>query len=121
MDVRFCQGRNHRREARVRAAGSARVRRARSCVARLRRISFSLTKTYMEVGKQEAIHKRMWGRLWGLLEADFRSVGPSVPQLQVSPVLIGIPNLDYFASNNRDIANISRATDTQANQSPRTR
>src|SRR5436189_133424 len=27
MDVRFCEGRNHRREARVRAAGSARVRR----------------------------------------------------------------------------------------------
>src|SRR5438876_12268267 len=27
MDVRFCEGRNHRREARVRAAGSASVRR----------------------------------------------------------------------------------------------
>src|SRR5579864_4728444 len=54
MDVRFCEGRNHRREARVRAAGSARVRRARSSEARLRRIFFSLTKTYMEVGDSEA-------------------------------------------------------------------
>ena len=36
-------------------------------------------------------------------------------------LLIGIPNLDYFASNNRDIANTSRATDTHANQSPRNR
>src|SRR5438128_7703579 len=53
MDVRFCEGRNHRREARVRAAGSARVRRARSSEARLRRIFFSLTKTYMEVGQPE--------------------------------------------------------------------
>ena len=55
MDVRFCEGRNHRREARVRAAGSARVRRARSSEARLRRIFFSLTKTYMDVGKPEAV------------------------------------------------------------------
>jgi hypothetical protein len=45
MDVRFCEGRNHRREARVRAVGSARVRRARCSEARLRRIFFSLTKT----------------------------------------------------------------------------
>src|SRR5579864_5418815 len=44
MDVRFCEGRNHRREARVRAAGSARVRRARSSEARLRRIFFLLDK-----------------------------------------------------------------------------
>src|SRR6266436_5421458 len=51
MDVRFREGRNHRREARVRAAGSARVRRARFSEARLRRIFFSLTKTYMEVSK----------------------------------------------------------------------
>src|SRR5438876_8696031 len=48
MDVRFCESRNHRREARVRAAGSARVRGARSSEARLRRIFFSLTKTYMD-------------------------------------------------------------------------
>src|SRR2546427_8235087 len=58
MDVRFCEGRNHRREARVRAAGSARVRRARSSEARLRRIFFSLTKTYMEVGKPTVIRVR---------------------------------------------------------------
>ena len=45
MDVRFCEGRNHRREAHVLAAGSAKVRRARSSEARLRRIFFSLTKT----------------------------------------------------------------------------
>src|SRR5438445_8553890 len=44
MDVRFCEGRNHRREAHVRAAGSARVRRARSSEARVRRIFFSLTQ-----------------------------------------------------------------------------
>jgi hypothetical protein len=53
MDVRFCEGRNHRREAHLRAAGSAQVRRARSSEARLRRIFFSLTKTYMEVGYSE--------------------------------------------------------------------
>jgi len=58
MDVRFCEGRNHRREARVRAAGSARVRRARSSEARLRRIFFSLTKTYMDVGKPTVIRVR---------------------------------------------------------------
>jgi hypothetical protein len=58
MDVRFCEGRNHRREARVRAAGSARVRRARSSEARLRRIFFSLTKTYMDVGKPEVGQKK---------------------------------------------------------------
>jgi hypothetical protein len=45
MDVRFCEGRNHRREAHVRAAGSAKVRRARSSEVRLRRIFFSFTKT----------------------------------------------------------------------------
>src|SRR5712691_3393640 len=59
MDVRFCEGRNHRREARVRAAGSARVRRARSSEARLRRIFFSLTKTYMDVVKPETEPKRL--------------------------------------------------------------
>ena len=37
----------------MRAAGSAKVRRARSSEERLRRIFFSLTKTYMEVGKPE--------------------------------------------------------------------
>jgi hypothetical protein len=61
MDVRFCEGRNHRREARVRAAGSARVRRARSSEARLRRIFFSLTKTYMDVGKTEVEHLGEFG------------------------------------------------------------
>src|SRR5262249_4635065 len=53
MDVRFCEGRNHRREARVRAAGSDKLNSARSSEARLRRIFFSLTKTYMDVGKRE--------------------------------------------------------------------
>src|SRR5215469_16706662 len=42
MDVRFCEGRNHRREAHVRAAGSKDVRFARSSVARVRRAVFSL-------------------------------------------------------------------------------
>jgi len=42
MDVRFCEGRNHRREAHVRAAGSKDVRFARSSVARVRRTVFSL-------------------------------------------------------------------------------
>src|SRR5437867_699295 len=49
MDVRFCEGRNDRREARMRAAGSAEFNSARSSVARVRRICFSLTKTYMDV------------------------------------------------------------------------
>jgi len=44
MDVRFCEGRNHRREAHVRAAGSARVRHARSSEARLMRKLFLLDK-----------------------------------------------------------------------------
>src|SRR5229473_2163976 len=55
MDVRFCEGRNHCREAHVRAAGSDKVRRARSSEARLRRIFFSLTKTYMDVGNSEVM------------------------------------------------------------------
>src|SRR4051794_6800715 len=42
MDVRFCEGRNHRREAHVRAAGSKDVRFARSSVARVRRTVFPL-------------------------------------------------------------------------------
>ncbi len=44
MDVRFCEGRNHRREAHVRAAGSDSFTSARSSEARARRIFFSLTK-----------------------------------------------------------------------------
>src|SRR5256885_2676969 len=58
MDVRFCEGRNHRREAHVRAAGSARVRGARSSEARLRRIFFSLTKTYMDIDKDLHGHRQ---------------------------------------------------------------
>jgi hypothetical protein len=42
MDVWFCEGRNHRREAQLRAADSEDVRIARSSVARVRRIVFSL-------------------------------------------------------------------------------
>jgi len=43
MDVRFCEGRNHRREAQVRAADPGRFA-ARSSNARLRRSVFSLDK-----------------------------------------------------------------------------
>jgi hypothetical protein len=50
MDVRFCEGRNHRREAHVRAADSGRF----SVRAPPKRASgemcFPLTKTYMDVG-----------------------------------------------------------------------
>ncbi len=59
MDVRFCESRNHRREAQVRAADSGRFIRARSSEARLRRIFFSLTKTYMEVGKSKTIREEV--------------------------------------------------------------
>src|SRR5215471_16591699 len=44
MDVRFCEGRNHRREAQLRAADSAMYDFARSSEARLRRLVFSLDK-----------------------------------------------------------------------------
>ena len=44
MDVRFCEGRNHRREAHVRAAGSDSFTSARSSVARVRRPFFLLDK-----------------------------------------------------------------------------
>jgi hypothetical protein len=57
-------------------------------------------------GAFHAIRRRCCEKRW--CDADF-------------PLLIGIPNLDYFASNHRDIANTSRVTDTQANQSPRNR
>jgi transposase len=42
MDVRFCERRNHGREAQLRAAGSGMNILARSSKARLRRILFSL-------------------------------------------------------------------------------
>lgn len=44
MDVRFCEGRNHHREAHVRATGSDRFNSARPSEARVRRIFLSLTK-----------------------------------------------------------------------------
>ena len=53
MDVRFCEGRNHRREAHLRAAGSDKDNCARSSKRASGEIFFSLTKTYMEVGNPE--------------------------------------------------------------------
>jgi len=44
MDVRFCEGRNHRREAQVRAADTGEYGSARSSEARVRRTVFSLDK-----------------------------------------------------------------------------
>src|SRR6195256_4709154 len=44
MDVRFCEGRNHRREAQVRAADTSEYHGARSSEARVRRTVFSLDK-----------------------------------------------------------------------------
>ena len=44
MDVRFCEGRNHRREAQMRAGVLAIVVLARSSVARVRRMLFPLDK-----------------------------------------------------------------------------
>ena len=50
MDVRFCEGRNHRREAQVRAASAvvrAPPKRASG------ELCSPLTKTYMEVGNPD--------------------------------------------------------------------
>src|ERR1700680_4886334 len=44
MDVRFCEGRNHRREAQVRAADTGEYGGARSSEARVRRTVFFLDK-----------------------------------------------------------------------------
>jgi hypothetical protein len=44
MDVRFCEGRNHSREAQVRAADADECARARSSEARVRRTLFLLDK-----------------------------------------------------------------------------
>jgi hypothetical protein len=44
MDVRFCEGRNHRREAQVRAADAGECGCARSSEARVRRTAFPLDK-----------------------------------------------------------------------------
>ena len=44
MDVRFCEGRNHRREAQVRAADANECGGARSSEARVRRTVFPLDK-----------------------------------------------------------------------------
>jgi hypothetical protein len=63
MDVRFCEGRNHRREAQVRAADTDEYGSARSSEARVRRTVFSLDKdlhgsrqtgSYPETGLWEA-------------------------------------------------------------------
>ena len=64
-----------------RAAGSAKVRRARSSEARLRRIFFSLTKTYMEVGKPQAtVHRYMVAR------SDIRETHP--PRTGARPLTV---------------------------------
>jgi hypothetical protein len=44
MDVRFCEGRNHRREAQLRAADAGECGCARSSEARVRRTAFPLDK-----------------------------------------------------------------------------
>jgi hypothetical protein len=44
MDVRFCEDRNHRREAQMRAEVLAMIVLARSSEARVRRLLFSLDK-----------------------------------------------------------------------------
>src|SRR5204863_5651217 len=44
MDVRFCEGRNHRREAQMRAADAGECGCARSSEARVRRTAFPLDK-----------------------------------------------------------------------------
>ena len=62
MDVRFCEGRNHRREAQLRAAdpGECDVRAPpKRASGGLR---FLLTKTYMDVGKPEVIRDGHAGR-----------------------------------------------------------
>jgi hypothetical protein len=62
MDVRFCEGRNHRREAQLRAADAGECGCARSSEARVRRTAFPLDKdlhgcrqtgSYPETGLEE--------------------------------------------------------------------
>ena len=57
MDVRFCEGRNHRREAQMRAANSGRFAVRAPPKRASGELCSPLTKTYMEVGKPEAIQK----------------------------------------------------------------
>lgn len=51
MDVWFCEGRNHGREARVRAARNGEPDLARSSKARVRRSVIFLDIDYMEVAQ----------------------------------------------------------------------
>jgi hypothetical protein len=54
MDVRFCEGRNHGRQAHMRAAGSGMNVLARSSTsAREENCVFLLTSTFMDVGHPE--------------------------------------------------------------------
>jgi hypothetical protein len=52
MDVRFCEGRNHRRQAHERTGGSRHVICA-LLLSALQDLSLLLTKTYMDVGDPE--------------------------------------------------------------------
>src|SRR5439155_3082018 len=95
MDVRFCEGRNHRREARVRAAGSARVRRARSSEARLRRIFFLLDEDLH--GCRQTFHHQVRERLPRNPAGELNSVTPAINS-QWGCVLKQSP-LVYMGSN----------------------
>jgi hypothetical protein len=53
MDVRFCESRNHRREAQVRAADSGRFAVRAPPKRASEELCFLLTKTYMDVGYSE--------------------------------------------------------------------
>src|SRR5439155_21181219 len=106
MDVRFCEGRNHRREARVRAAGSARVRRARSSEARLRRIFFLLDEDLH--GCRQTFHHQVRERLPRNPAGELNSVTPAINS-QWGCVLKQSP-LVYMGSNRPSLTSASESS-----------
>src|SRR5438105_85854 len=102
MDVRFREGRNHRREARVRAAGSNRLNSARSSVARVRRIFFLLDKD-LHGGRQTGSYP---GR--GFSETPNAEIGGETFQTNLI-----MPEPCPFLSRNLPRCSIIRPTKTE--------
>jgi hypothetical protein len=60
MDVRFCEGRNHGREAKMQAVDRQNLSCALLKGAREEKCVFLLTSTYMEVGDPESTAFDTW-------------------------------------------------------------
>jgi hypothetical protein len=87
MDVRFCEGRNHRREAQVRAANTGEYGGVRCSEALVRRTVFSLDKDLHEVGYPEVIQIGTCGSVstGRLVRSDRR-----IPFARVGTLFIGL-------------------------------